>query len=173
MDDNTHLAPAAYQAFRQGNFSRSIELFEQRIEEFSHVNGKDLEIHLLMNDVAVCHILYGNPEKAMGILQECKAFFESAGMPSKVAMTIANMATAYEKLKNVKEATLHYTQALANFPEFDDNDVKYFIHHNLSLLYLRRFNLNKAVLHRLNALEFKEYLTIFDKIIQLFLRVVR
>lgn len=171
MDDNTHLAPEAYQAFRQGHYSRAIELFEQRIEEFSNTAEKGTESHLLKNDVAVCNILYGNPDKALSLLQECKAFFESADMPSKVAMTIANMATAYEKLNNVKEAIFHYTQALSNFPEFDDDDVKYFIHHNLSLLYIRRFKLNQAILHRLKALEYKEYLTIFDKIIRFFLRV--
>ena len=173
MEDNSHLAPAAYQAFRQRDYPHAIELFEQRIEEFSRIPGKEAEAHLLNNDVAVCYILAGDPDKAITLLDKCYIFFKSANNETKTAMTLANTATAYEKKKNAKEAITYYNQALANFPTFEDDDAKYFIHHNLSLLYMRRFQINKAIMQRFHALDYKQHLTFVDKLIQFVLRVAR
>lgn len=172
MDDNTHLAPAAYQAFHLRNYQHAIELFERRIEELTHVPDKTGDSFLLENDLAVCYILAGESDKALSLLQNCYDFFKKESNDTKVAMTLANIATAHEKKKEVKEAISYYLQALANFPSFDDNDVKYFIHHNLSLLYMRRLKINKAIIQRFNALEYKQYLTLSDKLIQFVLRVV-
>lgn len=173
MDNNTDLAPAAYQAFHQRQYSKAIELFQQRINELQHVEGKETEIFLLKNDMSVGMILAGETQLALPLLEESLTYFRSTENPSKVAMTLANIATAYEKEGNIKEAIGFYNQALANFPVFDDNDVKYFIHHNLSLLYLRRLKLNNAVLERFKALDYKQHLTLVDKIIQFVIRVVR
>lgn len=173
MDDNTHLAPGAYQAFHQKKYSYAIELFEQRIEEFTHVPNKGGDSFLLKNDLAVCLILNGEPDKAIDILQTCYEFFKKESNETKVAMTLANTATAYEKKRKTKEAIGFYLQSLANFPSFEDNDVKYFIHHNLSLLYMRQLKFNKAVIQRFKALDYKQYLTLSDKLIQTVLRVIR
>jgi tetratricopeptide (TPR) repeat protein len=173
MEDNTYLAPAAYKVFRQRNYPHAIELFLKRIDELSHVENKEKEIFLLKNDAAVCLILNSEPDAALDILQECYNHFKDQAMDSKVAMSLANIATAYESKKDFKTAISYYTQALANFPSFDDNDVKYFIHHNLSLLYMRRFQLNKAILERFHALDYKQHLSLADKLIQFVLRVLR
>ena len=172
MDDNTHLAPPAYQAFRQNNYAQAIELFQQQIDKLSQLeDSNQTDIYLLKNDLAVSLIVSEKSEEAIGLLEECLAYFRGSNNEVKTAMTLANLATAYEKQKNIPEAIAYYNQALANFPAFDDNDVKYFIHHNLSLLHLRKFQLNKAVLHRFQALEYKQYLTLADKLIRLILRI--
>ncbi len=173
MEDNTHLAPAAYKAFHQRNYQHAIDLFEQRIEEFTHVPDRIPDSFLLKNDLAVCLILTGNADKALSYLEDCYAFFKKESNDTKAAMTLANIATAHEKKKNIKEAVAYYLQALANFPSFDDNDVKYFIHHNLSLLYMRQLKINKAIIQRFKALDYKQYLTLSDKLIQFVLRVIR
>jgi tetratricopeptide (TPR) repeat protein len=173
MEDNTYLAPAAYDAFRERRYDQAIELFQQRIEELNHIENKENEVFLLKNDIAVCYTLINQTEIALKHLKECLQYFKQERKEIKIAMTLANIATAYEKKGDFSEAISFYNQALANFPKFEDNDVKYFIHHNLSLLYMRRFQLNKAVIERFNALEYKQHLTVADKLIQFVLRVLR
>ena len=164
MIDTTNLAPQAHAYFHQQDDQKATDEFSSVIAQQETVTGNGENVFALKNDLAVAHLFAGNFDNAISLLKECEAFYIGKNDRGQLATVYANLASVYEKKKQVSQAISHYLRSLDNITDTNESQQqKYFIHYELSKLYLRKLNFVKVYAHYAGALSYKTKQTFLDK----------
>ena len=112
-------------------------------------NGFKEEVRILLNSVAVAHILQGEYDKALYYNFQSLVIREAEGNKSQVSIALNNIGLVYFKLRNYEKALEYYYRSLQLKKESNDN-------YDLDRLY------NNIGLCHIYLNDFKEALKSFD-----------
>jgi tetratricopeptide (TPR) repeat protein len=164
MIDTSAIAPQAHAYFHQQNYQKAIGEFLQAISQQEEIDQSDDVVYALKNDLAVAYVFAGNFEKAIFLLEECESYYLETQNHEQLATVYANLASAFEKHKKTSQAISNYLRALDHITDEDESQQqKYFIHYELSKLYIKEFHFVKVYAHYVGAISYKTRKTLLDK----------
>ena len=165
MIDTSNLAPQAHAFFHQQHYQKAIDEFFSAIAQQEAIPGNEENVVALKNDLAVAHLFTGNFDNAISLLKECETFYKAKKDSGQLATVSANLASVYEKQKKISLAISHYLRSLDFITDTTESQQqKYFIHYELSKLYIRKLNFVKVYAHYSGAISYKQKPTLIDKI---------
>lgn len=130
------LVESAKGDFQKNNFQLAVEKFSQSLEKLKD-SGSLVEIAELQNNLGVALLRSSKPQDALDEVLGTDLIFAEAGDLQKQGIALANIASAYEALKDYENAALAYEKAIACFKESGDMKLRSITLRSLSDLQLK------------------------------------
>jgi tetratricopeptide (TPR) repeat protein len=165
MIDTSTIAPQAHAYFHQQEYKDAIDEFSLVISQQEAIEDNKAVVFALKNDLAVANLFADNLDKAIALLKECENFYQQTEKQEQLATVYANLASVYDKKKQISQAISHYLRSLDNITDAEESQQqKYFIHYELAKLYLKKHKFVKVYAHYTGAIAYKTRQSLLDKV---------
>jgi tetratricopeptide (TPR) repeat protein len=138
------LAREARAAFERGALQRSLEGFHEA-ERLYHEQGDELDAAEMANNRAVTLIQLERPREALDALMGTPDLFLEAGDAGRAALSIGNLAAAYEALGEGDKAEAFYLEAAERFRQLGMEEEMLHTSQSLSRLLLDKGEVLEAL----------------------------
>lgn len=138
-EDISQLVDSAKADFQKNNFQLAADKFAQCLEMLQGI-GSPLEIAEIQNNLSVALLRCSKPQEALNAVLGTDQIFAEAGDKQKQGIALANIASAYEALKEFEDAALAYKNAIECFKESGDKKLRSITLRSLSDLQLKTGN---------------------------------
>jgi len=135
-EDILKLVESAKVDFQKNNFELAAKKFSQSLEILQG-SGSPEEIAEIQNNLGVALLRCSKPQDALNAVLGTDLIFAEAGDLQKQGIAFANIASAYEALKDYENAALAYEKAIACFKESGDKKLRSITLRSLSDLQLK------------------------------------
>ena len=123
-------------AYQAGDYSTAITLFANAQSTYTE-NRDHLLAGEVANDLSVCYLKSGEPQKAFDVIMVTADFFGKSGDIRRQAITLGNQAAALEKLGKMNQAVEKYEECSRLFKQIGDNEDRVVVLQSLSELQMK------------------------------------
>lgn len=136
LNDFTTINEKAKADFQRKQFSQAIAGFRSCLDLLGE-NGSTLDIAETRNNLGVCLVRVGDFQAALQTVLGTETIFAQSNNTQKQGIALANIASAYEGLKEYDQAAPFYEQAIECFNQCGDKKLTSITLHALSDLQLK------------------------------------
>jgi len=157
MNDNNGSIPAdlekeAKNLYQAGKYQQAAKLFSEAAA-FYEAGGRSSLAAEMKNNQSVSLLKCGQPELALEVVQGTSEVFRHADDPRKMAMALANEATAHKELGSTDLAIERFSQAAEIFQELGEDILLLQTSQSLSSLKLKSQDIPGALFSMQKGLE--------------------
>ena len=131
FNDFTNINEKAKADFQKKQFSQAIAGFRACLDLLG-ANGSPLDIAETRNNLAVCLVRIGDFQAALQAVLGTETIFAQSNDVQKQGIALANIANAYEGLKEYDQAAPYYEKAIECFNQCGDKKLTSITLHALS-----------------------------------------
>ena len=159
------LADQAMQLFKDDEFERAADLFQQAAEKYQE-SGEAILAAEARNNQSVALLQAGNPEGALTAALGTETIFAEAGDGVRQAQALGNQAAAHEALHHLDQAANLYLQAAEIFKTSNELEFFSLVMKNVSSIRMRQRKFLDSLFAINQALSVKSKLTFRERIIR-------
>jgi tetratricopeptide (TPR) repeat protein len=170
QDPPAKLDQQAKSHYRAGRYSQAAELFSQAALLYQQ-QAADLLAAEMRNNQCVSLLKANHPQQAREVVQGTSDIFRAAGAKEKLAMSLANEASACSDLGRKEEALDLFSQAAELFQEIGQPDLYLETQKSISALKLRAGDIPGALFSMDKGLQHQKKLNLAQKVLQNLLKI--
>ena len=152
LNNTSQLVKDAKDLYQAGKYQLAAESFSKAAAEYIELEETSLAAEM-KNNQCVSLLQAKQPQSALEVVKGTSEVFELVGDRLKMAMALANEATAMKELGNIDLAIGKYTEALDIFQEIGETDLLVQTSQSLSSLKLKSRNIPGALFSMQAGLE--------------------
>ena len=171
--NHTHqLVEEGRSLFSSRQYQQAADIFRNAAEEYAILDQHILAAEM-MNNHCVALLKLKQPQQAFNAVQGTPDVFEEAGDINKLAMALANQATALMDLGNNDQALDIYSRAATLFLQIDETEMHLQVMQSISAMKLKSRNFYGAIFSMLAGLEGVKKPSIKQRILIKLLKIPR
>ena len=151
-NNNSQLVSEAKDLYQAGKYQQAADSFSRAAAVYIELEERCLAAEM-KNNQCVSLLQAKQPQSALEVVKGTSEIFDLAGDRLKMAMALANEATALKELGNNDLATGKFTEALDIFQEIGETDLLVQTSQSLSSLKLKSRNIPGALFSMQEGLE--------------------
>jgi tetratricopeptide (TPR) repeat protein len=138
--------------YSSGQYQQAADIFGHAAEEYANLGQHTLAAEM-KNNQCVAHLKLKQPQQAYNAVKGTPTVFKEAGDINKLAMSLANKATALMDLGDNEQALEIFSQAATFFLQIDETDMHLQVMQSISTIKLKSRNFYGAIFSMLAGLE--------------------
>ncbi len=158
------------EAFEAGQYEEAVQAFQSAAQAYAALHDEPRAAEL-KNNLSVSLLKMGKAQQALEAVLGTDEVFQRAGDPERQGMALGNQAAALEALKRYDEALAAYERSAQLLAEAGAGDLRALVLRSMAAIKLKRGRLNEAAFTMLGALEAKQRLSLFDRLLRFILRL--
>ncbi|MCC7118621.1 MAG: hypothetical protein IT310_08865 [Anaerolineales bacterium] len=166
------LADQAKQAFQQKRFEEAARLFAEALHGYAQAQD-DLNVAEMKNNQSVALLQAGHAQAALEAAANTDEYFASVKDARRQAFALGNQAAALDALKRYDEALKKYERSADLFAEAKDGDMRAVTLKAAAAIKLKTGKVADSAFKMMGSLEAKEKPSLFERILNFFLRFLR
>jgi tetratricopeptide (TPR) repeat protein len=159
-------------AFEAGNYESAATMFENAAQGYTALDDQ-VNAAELKNNRSVALLKMGRAQEALDVVLGTQEIFAHAGDLKRQGMAVGNQAAALEALKRYDEAFAAYEESAGIFADAGEGDLRSMVLKAAAGIKLKRGKLTDSAIKMIGSLEAKEKPSIFERILQYFLRFLQ
>ncbi len=169
-NNNSQLVKEAKDLYQAGKYQQAADSFSRAASVYIELEETSLAAEM-KNNQCVALLQANQPQSALEVVKGTSEVFDRAGNRLKMAMALANEATAMKELGTIDLAIGKFTEALKIFNEIGETDLLVQTSQSLSSLKLKSRNIPGALFSMQEGLEAVNKLNLRQKILLHLLKI--
>lgn len=170
--DPAQLAAQATQAFQQKKYEEAAQGFASAANFYAEKRD-ELNAAEMRNNQSVALLQAGKAQEALEVVERTDEIFANAQDLKRQALALGNQAAALDGLKRYDEALKKYERSADLFAEIKDGDMRAIVLRAAAAVKLKTGQVTDSAFKMMGSLEAKEKPSIFERILNFFLRFLR
>lgn len=158
------------EAFEAGQYEDAVQAFQSAVQAYAALRD-EINTAEAKNNLSVSLLKIGRAQQALEAVLGTEEVFQRAGDSKRQGMALGNQAAALEALKRYDEALAAYEHSARLLAEAGEGDLRAIVLKSMAGIKLKRGRLNDAALTMIGALEAKQRLSLFDRLLRFILRL--
>lgn len=166
------IAEQGKKAFAAKKFDEAVNLFQEAAEGFT-VGRSELLAAEMMNNKSVALLQAGKPLDALTAAQDTDKIFAGANDIKRQGMALGNQAAALDALKRYDEAVDLYERSAELFAQAGEGDLRAMVMKSAAGIKLKTGKVTDSAFKMMGSLDVKDNPSIFERILNFFLRFIK